>query len=181
MGEDIQKVSQNRQKKESLVGELSERVERSKAFVFTNYQGLTHQQIEGLKRASKKINAEYVVVKNTLMLRALEKFNLSDEDKKHFEQPTATLFIYDDVIEPLKELQNVVKQFQLPAVKMGIFENHPISAEEVVKLSNLPPLPVLRGQLLGMMMSPVQGLHRALTWNMQSLVMTLNAIAQKKG
>lgn len=181
MGDEVKKISQNRQNKETLVGELSERVERSKAFVFTNYQGLTHQQIEGLKKAAKKLNAEYVVVKNTLMLISLQKFNLSDEDKKHFEQPTATLFIYDDLIEPLKELQKVVKQFQLPAVKMGIFENHPITAEEVVTLSNLPPLPVLRGQLLGMMISPIQGLHRALSWNMQSLVMTLNAIAQKKG
>lgn len=181
MNKDNTSTSQNRQKKEVLVSELSERVERAKAFVFTNYQGLTHQQIEGLKRASKKLNAEYVVVKNTLMLRSLEKFGLSDEDKKHFEQPTATLFIYDDVIEPLKELQKVVKQFQLPSVKMGIFENSPISAEQVVKLSNLPTLPILRGQLLGMMMSPVQGLHRALSWNMQSLVMTLNAIAKSKG
>lgn len=181
MNKDNTKISANRQKKELLIAEMTEKVSRSKAFVFTNYQGLTHQQIEGLKRASKKLDAEYVVIKNTLMLRALEGFKLSDEDKKHFEQPTATLFIYGDVIEPLKALAKVVKQFQLPAVKMGIFENHPISSEQVVKLSNLPPLPVLRGQLLGMMISPIQGLHRALSWNMQSLVMTLNAIAQKKG
>lgn len=180
MNQDQVKVSENRQKKEAIVAELTDKVTKAKAFVFTNYQGLTHQQIEELKKAAKKHNAEYVIAKNTLMLRALSNVELSDEDKKHFEQPTATLFAYDDVVEPLKELAKIVKALQLPAIKFGIVEGSSVNDKEVIKLSTLPPLPVLRAQVLGQMMAPVQGLHRALNWNMQSLVMTLNQIAQKK-
>lgn len=173
-------VSQNRQKKEVLLAELSEKVQKSSAFVFVNYQGLTHLQLEGIKRAAKKLDAEFVAVKNTLMLRALSDYNLSDEDKANFQQPTATLFIYGDVVEPLKVLAKTSKELGLPTVKFGILERNAISAEQVLKLATLPALPVMRAQLLGMMKSPIQGLHRALSWNMQTLVMTLNAIAQKK-
>ena len=47
-------TSQNRQSKEKIVAELVEKVEKAKAMVFTNYQGLTHLQLEGLKKELKK-------------------------------------------------------------------------------------------------------------------------------
>ena len=170
-----------RGRKEELVKELSEKVSKATAFVFVKYQGLTHLQLEGLKKASRKLDAEFVAVKNTLMLRALSDYNLSDEDKKNFEQPTATLFIYGEIVAPLKELAKTSKDLGLPTVKFGLLDKKAISSDQVLKLATLPPLPQMRAQLLGMMMSPVQGLHRALSWNMQTLVMTLNAIAKQKG
>jgi len=169
-----------RARKETLVTKLSEKVQKANAFVFANYQGLTHHQLEGLKKSAKKSDAEFVAVKNTLMLRALSDYNLSDTDKKNFEQPTATLFIYGDIVEPLKALTKVAKELGLPKVKFGIFDKQAVSEGQVLRLATLPTLPVMRAQLLGMMKSPIQGLHRTLSWNMQTLVMTLNAIAQKK-
>src|SRR5690348_13576771 len=94
-------VSQNKQKKIDLVNELTAKVDKSKAMVFTNYQGLTHHQLETLKRAMKKADAEFVATKNRLMLLALGDKVTSEEDKDKFQQPTAVLFMYNDVVEPL--------------------------------------------------------------------------------
>jgi large subunit ribosomal protein L10 len=173
-------TSQNRQKKEGLVAEYLEKVEKSKGMVFANYQGLTHHQLEAMKRAMKKSEAEFVATKNTLILRALEGLKISDEDKKQFNKPTATLFIYNDIIEPLKHLTKTIKELKLPTIKFGILDGKTITDKEVVKLASLPALPVLRAQLLGQMNAPIQGLHRALNWNLQQLVLTLNAIKEKK-
>lgn len=167
-------------RKEGIVAEFTDKVKKAKGMVFTNYQGLTHKQTESLKKAVKKLEAEYVITKNRLVLRALESANLSDEDKKHFEQPTATLFIYNDIVEPLKQLSKAIKQFKLPLIKFGLLEGKSLTEADVVKLATLPSMPVLRAQLLGQMQAPIQGLHRALNWNLQSLVITLNAIVQKK-
>lgn len=169
-----------RARKEGIVAEFSDKVKKAKGMVFTNYQGLTHKQIERLKRAVKKVEADYVVTKNRLLIRALESLKLSDADKKHFQQPTATLFIYNDIVEPLKQLAKAIKEFKLPLIKFGILEGKSLTQADVTKLATLPAMPMLRAQLLGQMQAPIQGLHRALSWNMQSLVMTLNAIAQKR-
>ena len=174
------KVSQNRQKKEGLVAEYQERVDRSKALVFANYQGLTHQQLENIKKAVKKVDADFIATKNSLILLALSGLNLSEDDKKFFEKPTATLFIYGDMVEPLKVLAKTVKELNLPAVKFGVLDGKTISDSQVMKLATLPSMDVLRAQLLGQILSPVQKLHTALRWNLQTLVMTLNAISQKK-
>lgn len=180
MSDDTRKVSQNRQKKEQLVAELTEKVGKSTAIVFANYQGLTHQQLENMKRNLKKVDAEFVAVKNTLLERALaDKIDKAISDQ-HFHQPTGALFIYKDIVDPLKELTKTVKEFKMPVIKFGIVEGKIVTDEQVTKIASLPPLPVLQAQLLGQMKAPISGLHRALNWNLQQLVLTLNAIKEKK-
>lgn len=174
------KASKNRQAKETIVAEMSDKVGKAKGLVFTNYQGLTHQQIEGLKKSAKSLDAEYVITKNRLVLRSLSSIALDDAAKEKLQQPTATMFMYGDVVEPLKNLAKSLKEIELPTIKFGIIEGNVLSDTEVLRLSTLPPLQTLRAQLLGQMNAPIQGLHRALSWNMQSLVMTLQAIATKK-
>lgn len=174
------KISTNKQKKIELVNELTEKVEKSKAIIFTNYQGLTHLQLERIKRAAKKLEAEYVTTKNTLVKRALGDKIDPETDKDKFTDPTATLFIYNDIVAPLKELMKIIKELTLPKIKFGIFEGKQITEKDIEKIATLPPLPVLQAQLLGQMKAPISGLHRALNWNLQSLVMTLNAIKEKK-
>ncbi len=174
------KISANRQKKVALVNDATEKVQKAKGMVFTNYKGLTHQQLEGFKRAIKPLEAEYVVIKNTLMLRSLAGYELNDADREHFRQPTGTLFMYADQVEPLKALSKLIKELKLPVVKFGIVDGKIVDEAQVATLATLPPINVLRAQLLGQMQAPISGLHRALRWNLQTLVMTLNAIQTKK-
>ncbi len=173
------KISANKQKKTVVVAELSEKVEKAKAMVFTNYQGLTHQQIEGFKKGLRKLDAEYAITKNRLLKRALDgkKYSI---DEHTLEQPTATLFLYGDPIMPLKTLAKMMKDIQKPGIKFGIMEGHIISDTQVIQLSTLPPKEILLAQLMGMMQSPLTGLHRALNWNIQKFVMTLSAIQSQK-
>lgn len=171
----------NRQKKEAIVGELSQKIKDAKALIFTNYQGMTHQQIETLKKALKKTEAELVVTKNTLLKRALEGNQKDQPRDSDFEGPTATLFAFGDPITPLKTLFKTIKTLNLPIVKMGFVENQVFSAEEIARLASLPAREVLLAQVIGGLKAPLFGLHRALSWNMQKLVMTLKAIEKTKG
>lgn len=164
-----------RLKKEVIVAEISEKAARAKAVVFTNFAGMTHVQLEALKRKLLASEAEVVVAKNTLLQRA---FGLTDATP--LEGPTATLFAYADAVTPLKDLAKSIKDFKFPAIKFGIFEGKLLTGAEVVRLSTLPSREVLIAQVVGGMKSPLFGLHRALNWNIQKLVMTLKAIEVKK-
>ncbi len=174
------KISKNREKKEKIVAELSEKVTRAKALVFANYQGMTHKQIEELKKALSKTDAELAVTKNTLLKLALAQTQNSKLESQNFEGATATLFAYSDAILPLKELAKTIKSLKLPVIKFGIFEGKILNAAEVLKLSTLPSREVLIAQFVGGLKSPIFGLHRALSWNIQKLVMTFKAIENSK-
>ncbi len=180
MSDDIKKVSANREKKEVLVSEISASVEKAKGMVFTNYQGLTHKQIEELKKAIKPLDADMVVAKNTLLKIALEKGNIKLDESTSLEGPTGTMFLYGDIIEPLKKLAKSIKDLNLPTIKFAVIDGKITSANDVIKLSTLPSREALLAQVVGTLKAPIFGLHRSLNWNLQKLVLTLNAVAQAK-
>lgn len=195
MKDEAQTISKNKEKKRSIVAELTEKVQKAKAIVFSNYQGMTHQQIETLKKALKKVNAELVVAKNTLMIRAIETTGVKTEAgelKEKLQQPTITLLAYEDTVTPLKELTKSFKALMLPQIKFGLAKRDPASQDissdnwyllaenDVIRLSTLPPRDMLIAQFVGGLKSPLYGLHRALSWNMKTLVVALKAIEQKK-
>jgi len=175
---DETKISKSKEKKAKIVAEFAEKVQKSKAMVFANYQGMTHKQLEELKRALKKVDSELVVTKNRLLTRAVGNEELVKGNS--LEGPTVTLFAYADVVSPLKELAKTIKALKLPIVKFGILEGKVIDESQVTKLATLPSREMLLAQFVGGLKSPLYGLHRALNWNIQKFVMTLNAIQKTK-
>ena len=174
------KVTANRQKKIEIVEELSKKLEKTKAIIFTNYEGVTHKQLEGLKKAIKPLEADYVVAKNSLILRALANNSIKVEDQSQFNGPTGTLLVYGDVAGPLKQLAKLIKELGIPSVKFGILDNKSFTGEQILKISTLPTREVLLTQLAFTLKSPISNLHRALNFNIQKLVLTLRAIETKK-
>jgi large subunit ribosomal protein L10 len=180
MNNDKVKISANKQKKTKIVAEISEKVGKAKAMVFTNYQGITHKQLEQFKRDIKKSDAEFAVAKNTLLKKSLVDANLETGDDKNFDQPTGAIFLYGDIVAPLKILAKMIKEMEKPQIKFGLLDGKLMTKEQVIKLSTLPSREVLIAQLLGQMKAPIAGFHRALHWNLQKFVMTLSAIEKKK-
>lgn len=170
-----EKKSKNRVKKEELVAKLSEKAAKSKAVVFTDYQGLTHKQLEELKKAVKLLGAEYVVAKNTLL-----KLALHQKVSKELKGPTAALFAYEDPIAALAQLAKSFKLLNLPKIKFGTLEGQALSGEDLLKLATSPSKEALIAQFIGSLKSPIFGLHRALNWNLSRLVLTLKVIESKR-
>lgn len=167
------------QTKINIVTRLTDQAGRAKNLVLANYQGLTHKQLEGLKKALKTVNAELVVTKNTLLSHALQasSFKLPASD---LQGPTATIFIYSDPIGPLKELTKMIKALKLPTVKMGFVEGKILTGEEILKLAALPSREILIIQLISQLKSPINNLVYDLNFNLQRLVLTLKVIENKK-
>jgi large subunit ribosomal protein L10 len=179
MDQTTKKVSSNRTKKVSVVAEISEKVNRAKAMVFTNYAGLTHKQLETMKKEIKKADAEFAVAKNTLLKIALNDKKLSTDDQS-LDGQTGAMFLYSDIVAPLKTLVKMIKDFEKPQIKFGFLDDKILTSDEIKTLATLPSKEVLLAKLAGTLKAPIYGLHRSLSWNLQKFVMTLNAVAAKK-
>jgi len=166
-------------KKVETVKKLSDKVKTARLLVLADYQGIKHKQLEDLRRILKKINAEFVVTKNTLLKKALaaQHKNISEE---HLNGTLAAVFGFADQVAPVKELINFFKNTALGSVKAGLLDDQPISAEELHRLAKLPAKNILLGQLVGQLQAPVYGLHHALSWNLRKLVWTLAGVKSQK-
>lgn len=178
----IKKISAKRQKKVDSVTVLKDKLTRAKSLFLTEYRGLTHQQMELLRKGLKKAEAEFVVAKNTLLAKAIEQ--LDNETMKQLtpelKNPTATLLAFGDEITAIKALSTFIKNVQLPKVKVGLFAGKLATEADFQNLANLPTRDVLLTTLAMRLKSPLYGLHYALRWNLQGLVTVLNNVKEKK-
>jgi large subunit ribosomal protein L10 len=171
-----------RGRKELIVAELTEKIDASNGLVFTDYKGITHKQLEDLKRELKKLDATIVIAKNSLMRISLGKSQkyADFKDNEGLDLPTATLFIRGDMVEPLKKLQKASKESGLPKIKFGILEGQLTDEAGVLKIASLPSRDTLIAQFVGTLNSPIQGLVVTLNGTIQKFVMTLDAITKNK-
>lgn len=183
MGTKTKKVNP---RKSDTVAKLTDKLGKAKAFFLTDYRGLTHQQMETLKKSLKKVQAEFVVAKNTLLKIALniEHLTFNKETKERLAEelknPTATFFSFGDEIAAIKELAKFIISTQLPKIKIGFFAGKVALPEDFQKLASLPTRVVLLATLAMRLKSPIYSLHYALNWNLQRLVTVLGNVKSKK-
>lgn len=166
------------QQKIDTVASLTDKLGKAKSVVLADYRGLKHKQLEELRKTLKKVEGEFTIAKNRLMLRALgDRAGLL---KEHLSDATAALFSYGDEVTPIKELLKFFKTAGVGKTKVGLLGTTILSDTEVSRFAQLPPRNVLLAQLVGQLNAPIQGLHYALQWNLKKLVYAVEAIKNLK-
>ena len=124
-----------RPEKEKLVAELKEKLNGANALYYTDFTGLNVKRMTDLRRRLRKANVGYVVIKNTLALRAVNESGLVGTRLKG---PTG-LVIAKDAIVAAKVLADFAKENdQRPAVKGGLLEGKTLDVAQVKKLASMP-------------------------------------------
>ena len=162
----------------SSLEEIKARLEKANALFLVDYTGLTHQQLEELRRELYPLDAEIAILKNTLVNIALLEKKIDATEKLN--GPHAILFANGDPIAAAKVLVSFNKKYELPVIKFGIFENNIIDEGKIKVLSTIPPKEVLLAKLLGLLNSPITSLVYDLNFNIQKLAQLLKAIEEKK-
>ena len=147
--------------KNELITRYSEWVKRSKALVLTQYVGLTMKDIDGLRAKVRENGGEFHIIKNTLAKLAFEQAGLPIQQGQ-FEGSTAVVFAFTDAPATVKTVTEFVKSSDFLKIKGGYLEKQALTPEGVKALADLPPLPVVRSQLLGTLLGPASTLARTL-------------------
>ena len=165
--------------KEQLVIELKEKLAGATALYYTDFTGLNVKRMTELRRRLRKAKVEYVVIKNTLALRAVNESGLVGE---RLRGPTG-LVVTKDPVGAAKVLTDFAKENeQRPTVKGGLFEGASIDAAQVKKLASMPSREQMLAELGAGLMSPMAGFVGALSGVLYMFVGSLEALrAQREG
>jgi len=166
--------------KNKVVVEIKEKLERSKVVLVSNYLGFRVKDITDLRKRLRSEDAEYRVVKNTLLERAFEQSGFP-QLKEYFKGSTAILLGYKDAVAPLKIFVKFLKEAEKGELKVGLVEKQLFNAKDLGEISKLPSKEVLLGKLVGGLQAPIYGLVNVLQGPVRKLVYALNAIKDKKG
>ena len=148
--------------KERIVSELAEQLGAADTLIVADYRGLTNKQLESLRDELIQHGARFRIVKNTLTRLAATQAG-AESLLVMLEGPTAIAFIESggDPAAVAKALAAKAKETNVLTLRGGLLEGKTLSGAEVDQLATLPPLDVLRGQLVGAVVAPLTQLARS--------------------
>ena len=164
----------HKEDKERVVAELTEKLRTADTLIVADYRGLTMPQIDALRGKLIENGARLSVVKNTLTRRAAEAAG-ADALLALLEGPSAIAFIEadGDAVAVAKALADSARETKVLEIRGGVMQGRVISGSDVVEFSKLPPLEILRGQVLGAIIAPlsaIAGLVNAPLQNLYGLI-----------
>jgi large subunit ribosomal protein L10 len=164
----------HKEDKERVVAELTEKLRTADTLIVADYRGLTMPQIDALRGKLIENGARLSVVKNTLTRRAAQAAG-ADALLALLEGPSAIAFIEadGDAVAVAKALADSARETKVLEIRGGVMQGRVISGSDVVEFSKLPPLEILRGQVLGAIIAPlsaIAGLVNAPLQNLYGLI-----------
>jgi large subunit ribosomal protein L10 len=171
-------MKMRKEDKAALVDEIADRLGDAEAIFAVDYRGITVPQAAELRAKLTEADATFRVVKNRLAKRATERAGTAELDRL-FEGPTALAFVKGDAVTAAKAISTFGRQHDILEYKGGLMDGAPLDPDQFRAIARLPGLDVLRGQLLGVVASPLTGLARGLASMLSGLAVALGQIQER--
>jgi len=167
-----------RAEKEQLVAELKDKIQSAPALYYTDFTGLNVKRMTELRRRLRKANVEYVVIKNTLALRAVNESGLVAD---RLRGPTG-LVVAKDPVTAAKLLADFAKENdQKPTVKGGMLDGRALAIAQVKQLAAMPSREQMLADLGAGLQSPLAAFAGALNGLLYMFAGALQALHQQRG
>ncbi len=160
------------------MAEYTEWLGKSQAVVLVEYTGVKMKDLDAIRAKARESGGEFHIVKNTLAKLALEKAGYK-VPVDYAEKSTAIGFAFSDAAGFAKALMEVTKGMEAVKIKGGFLGVDALNAAQVKSLANLPPLPVMRAQLLGVLQAPASKLVRTLAEPGRQLAYVVKGYSEK--
>ena len=167
-----------RPEKNVIISEIKTRVDRAPYVLLTDYTGMQVPQFNELRNRLSGANAEFRVVKNNLLRRALQGSNLPDLET-YLHGQSAVVLGDTDVSAAAKVLKAFAKEFQKPTLKVGILDRSVVNVDQIMALADLPSKSVLQAKLLGLLIAPASQLVRLLNTPASQVAQVLKSYSEK--
>jgi len=165
--------------KEKMMEEILLRFTNHPNFVITSFMGTNTGALEQLRRSLKKSQANYFVVKNSILKLIFSKMKL-DEEASKVEGGMGISLCGEDVITTCSLLVNFSKMNDKFKIKSAVINGKRLSADRIKELAGLPPKNVLRARAVGGIKSPITGFVNTLGGILRKFVYVVDAIKAGK-
>lgn len=166
-----------KEEKTQMMAQYKDWVSKSSAVFLVGYGKMSQKDIDALRVKARDAGGELHVVKNTLFENVLSDMGI--DATKLLEKTTLVGFAFSDAPALAKVVSDASNKSEIFSVKGGLLGSTLMTAAQIKALADLPPLPVLRAQLLGVLLAPASKLVRTIAEPGRSLAGVINARAEQ--
>jgi large subunit ribosomal protein L10 len=141
------------------------------------YGKMKQKDIDALRAKAREVGGEMHVVKNTLFANVLSEMGIKIPDL--LDQTTLVGFAFGDAPALAKIVNESTVKSEIFKVKGGLLGSSHLSTAQVKALAEMPPLPVMRAQLLGVLQAPASKLVRTIAEPGRSVAGVIKAYSEQ--
>ena len=168
----------SKERKEETLATYAEWLKKSQAVILLEYTGAKMKDLDSIRAKIRESGGEFHVLKNTLARRAFADSGM-DLPTDFLVKSTAVSLAFADAASTAKALTEATKGKEFVKVKGGFMSGQALNTAQVKALAEMPPLPVVRAQLLGVLQAPAGKLVRTLAEPARGLAAVIKAFAEK--
>ena len=169
----------SRSQKEQMLAEYQEGVVHAPHAFLVGYQGISVPKVTELRQRIRESGGSYVVVKNRLVLRAIEGKAL-DQLRDQFSGPIAIAYSDSEPVALAKVLADFQKEAPAIEFRGGLLNGQRVAGDQIKEIANLPSREQLITKLLFLLQSPITRLARTLAAVPRDLVLVLEQVRQQR-
>ena len=171
-----------REEKSKIIEELTEKLADNTSIYFTDISGLDAQSTNKLRRACFKANVKLLVVKNTLMAKAMGNSEKDFGDLDQILKGNTSMMFSDTGNAPAKVIKDFRKKNDKPILK-GAFVDEAIylGDDYLEALVNIKSKEEVIGDIIGLLQSPAKNVVSALQSGGGKLAGILKTLSEKEG
>ena len=152
--------------KEDLVSEITSKVDKAKTILLVDYQGMSVEELSGLRKSLKDNGSDLKVYKNTLASRAFAEKGIKLDD--YMTGPNAFIFS-ENIIEPIKLLSETAKKNDSLTIKAGYIDGEFADQKTIGEYASIPSYEGLLTMFAGGLIEHVRNLSIALNLHAENL------------
>jgi large subunit ribosomal protein L10 len=174
----VNPLAVSRERKEEVLAMYADWMKKSQAVILVEYTGAKMKALDGIRAKIRESGGEFHVVKNTLARRMFAESGMA-LPSDYLVKSTAVSFAFTDPASTAKALTEATKGMEFMKVKGGFMSGQALSSAQVKALAEMPPLPVVRAQLLGVIQAPAGKLVRTIAEPARGLAAVIKAFTEK--
>ena len=168
-----------KKQKGDMTAQYKKWLDSSQAVFVLTYVKMNMKENDAFRAKVRETGGEAHLVKNTLFNLALSAKGFPASS--YFEKTSLVGFAFSDVAALAKVFSEATKGSETIKVKGGFLGKELLTDKQVKSLAELPPLPVMRAMLLGVISAPATKLVRTLAEPARSMAAVVKAYSEKAG
>lgn len=167
----------SKERKIDLLNQYRDLLKSSSGIVLASYSGLRVREMQDLRRNIREAGGEFHVIKNRLVRLAFMEKGLPIPDEG-LNGAIAIGFAYDDIPGVVKAIVNLARESDSAEIKGAVLNGVVYDSKQVKRIADLPPMPMLRAQLLGVIQAPATRIAGALAGSVRQVVNVIHAYSE---
>lgn len=168
------------EQKKKIVEDLIPRLEKATGVYLVDFETMSVEQVNDFRSKLRAVESEYVVVKNTLITKALEQIEGKEIPAEKLKGQSGIVLAYDDPTVPSKVIKKAFDADEKPKLKAALIDGQLFDGSQLKQIASLPSKEDMIAAIMGSLSSPASGIAGAMGAVIRDIASIIEEAAKKR-